>query len=92
MKQGTQIQKSNINEQVIEDVVMVDPGKQKCVTDLDSDAEDDGDKNVGCDFCPKWFHLKCTKFVGLPYNDVEGEYFKCEFCGDKILSSIQLSG
>lgn len=50
-------------------------GKQKqvcgtCDEDLDTDTEDDGLKNVGCDSCPKWFHLKCTIFKDLSYNEV----------------------
>lgn len=28
-----------------------------CEEDLDSDAEMENEKNVGCDLCARWFHL-----------------------------------
>ncbi|KAJ8933362.1 hypothetical protein NQ314_014077 [Rhamnusium bicolor] len=57
--------------------------KQKCgvcADDLISDAEEDGDKNIGCDLCTKWFHLKCTEFAGLLYDEVATKAFLCSFC------------
>ncbi|XP_045501117.1 uncharacterized protein LOC123698513 [Colias croceus] len=52
----------------------------QCANILNSDTEDDEDKNVGCDFCTKWFHLKCTDFIGLTYEDVKNKPFKCNTC------------
>ncbi|KAJ8912481.1 hypothetical protein NQ315_014581 [Exocentrus adspersus] len=58
--------------------------KQKCGTckeELFSDAEDDQEKNVGCDFCPLWFHLRCTRFLGRSYDEVAQETnFQCDIC------------
>ncbi|XP_065363191.1 uncharacterized protein LOC135956584 [Calliphora vicina] len=55
-----------------------------CKEDLDTDAEDDGLKNIGCDICPQWFHLKCTNLKELPYDDVMGIDFVCIACNDQI--------
>lgn len=52
----------------------------QCANILNSDTEDDENKNVGCDFCTKWFHLKCTDFIGLTYDDVKDKPFKCNMC------------
>lgn len=52
----------------------------QCANILNSDTEDDENKNVGCDFCTKWFHLKCTDFIGLTYDDVKDKPFKCNTC------------
>lgn len=60
--------------------------KQVCGTcdeDLDTDAEDDGLKNVGCDSCPKWFHLKCTDFKNIAYDEVIHMDFVCKACNDQ---------
>ncbi|KAJ8967707.1 hypothetical protein NQ314_002653, partial [Rhamnusium bicolor] len=57
--------------------------KQKCGVceePLDSDAELEDEKDVGCDLCPRWFHLGCTKFVGSKYDDVANEDFVCDLC------------
>lgn len=57
--------------------------KQKCgicEEELESDTELENEKNVGCDFCPRWFHLGCTKFTGLTYNQVSNLDFTCDFC------------
>lgn len=60
-------------------------GKRKqicsaCDEDLDTDAEDDHQKNVGCDTCPQWYHLKCTEFKDLKYEDVINLDFVCQAC------------
>nr|CAH7740422.1 unnamed protein product [Callosobruchus chinensis] len=44
----------------------------KCTEDLISDTEDDSEKNIGCDFCTKWYHLKCTEFMDLAYEAALG--------------------
>lgn len=57
--------------------------KQKCGScqdELDSDAEEDCDKNIGCDTCPRWFHLKCTKLAGQAYEDAMNLDFYCNLC------------
>lgn len=51
-----------------------------CGSDLDSDVEDDTLKNVGCDKCPRWFHLKCTYFYGYSYDQIINREFICPFC------------
>lgn len=52
----------------------------ECKDVLISDAEEDEDKNVGCDFCQRWYHLKCTTFVGSSYVDILDKSFKCNVC------------
>lgn len=39
-----------------------------CNTNLNSDTEDDDNKNIGCDFCEKWYHKKCTELYNIPYS------------------------
>lgn len=63
--------------------VAVTPKKQKCSSckdELDSDAEEECDKNIGCDTCTRWFHLKCTKLAGQAYEDVMQLDFYCDLC------------
>lgn len=49
-----------------------------CEEKLYSDAE--GHKNVGCDLCPRSFHLNCTEFTCQAYDDVANREFLCDFC------------
>lgn len=82
--------KDNEKEMEIENTEETDQSKYKgfkqncgiCEEDLESDAENENEKNVGCDICPRWFHLGCTKFVGLSYNEVSNLDFACDFCDD----------
>ena len=44
--------------------------KQKCIVcqdELISDTEEEQLKNIGCDHCYRWYHLKCTKKSNIPY-------------------------
>lgn len=52
----------------------------ECDDVLISDTEDDNEKNIGCDKCVRWYHLKCTKFAGLSYLLVKDKYFECNLC------------
>lgn len=51
-----------------------------CEEELVSDVEEDENKNIGCDICPKWFHLKCTVHRGRNYIDVAKEDYTCHHC------------
>lgn len=51
-----------------------------CDDELISDVEDDDLKNLGCDMCPRWFHLKCTLKRGMPYAEVATKEFVCHIC------------
>ncbi|XP_041982723.1 uncharacterized protein LOC121735833 [Aricia agestis] len=51
-----------------------------CEEDLISDAEDDDEKNIGCDKCPRWFHMRCTTKKGMSYVDVASQEFICHVC------------
>ncbi|CAG4946140.1 unnamed protein product [Colias eurytheme] len=51
----------------------------ECDDVLISDVEDDNEKNIGCDKCDRWYHLKCTRFVGLSYLDVKDTSFECDY-------------
>lgn len=53
-----------------------------CEEELDSDAEEEGEKNIGCDVCPRWFHLVCTKLLGQSYKSVINQEFFYDFCSD----------
>ncbi|KAL1490123.1 hypothetical protein ABEB36_012864 [Hypothenemus hampei] len=46
----------------------------------DGDAEDDSLKNIGCDFCLKWYHLRCTEFANLNYKEAMIREFMCYAC------------
>lgn len=51
-----------------------------CAEELISDVEEDDEKNIGCDFCPRWFHMKCTEFIGIPYMEAASKEYKCDYC------------
>ncbi|XP_072390016.1 uncharacterized protein [Diabrotica undecimpunctata] len=51
-----------------------------CEEELISDVEDDGNKNIGCDECPRWYHLKCTDMSDLSYNDAAQKDYICDMC------------
>lgn len=51
-----------------------------CNEELISDTEDEADKNIGCDECPRWYHMKCTEFCGLPYSEAANKDYICFMC------------
>lgn len=51
-----------------------------CEEMLFSDAEDDENKNIGCDKCPRWYHLKCTDMSDLTYDDAAQKEYICDMC------------
>jgi hypothetical protein len=51
-----------------------------CEEDLISDTEDDLEKNIGCDYCTKWYHFKCTDFLDLTYEVAASKDYKCDMC------------
>ncbi|KAJ8956456.1 hypothetical protein NQ318_010770 [Aromia moschata] len=53
-----------------------------CNDELISDTEDDSEKNIGCDECPRWFHMKCTAFCGLPYSEAANKDYICLMCSE----------
>ncbi|KAF5271158.1 hypothetical protein FQR65_LT17691 [Abscondita terminalis] len=58
-------------------------GKEKCENcedELDSEAEQDGEKNIGCDSCPRWFHLQCTNLSNMMYEEAANMDYQCDFC------------
>lgn len=65
---------------------MEKPGMSKrikcttCDEELVSDVEVNDLKNVGCDTCPSWYHMKCSKFAGKLYEEIKDESFVCEQC------------
>lgn len=54
-----------------------------CQDELFSDAEEDGEKNIGCDACPQWYHLNCTKLAGQAYDDIKDQQFYCDNCAEE---------
>lgn len=51
-----------------------------CKEILNSDTEDEDNKNIGCDFCDKWFHKRCTEFYDVPYSIAAAKDYKCDMC------------
>ncbi|KAK9751722.1 hypothetical protein QE152_g4791 [Popillia japonica] len=51
-----------------------------CEDDLYSDTEEDSEKNIGCDYCPRWYHLRCTEFAACTYDEVATRDFTCDVC------------
>ncbi|KAG5867636.1 hypothetical protein JTB14_037293 [Gonioctena quinquepunctata] len=82
MKKQKTIEKTEVTQEEVEVVRK----KQKCGVcddELDSDAEEEREKNVGCDTCPRWVRLNCMKLLGQSYNDVRNQYFYWDFCSDE---------
>ena len=52
----------------------------ECDEILISDVEDDDEKNIACDKCIRWYHLKCTHFVGLTNLEAKDNSFECDLC------------
>ncbi|KAG5896446.1 hypothetical protein JTB14_022525 [Gonioctena quinquepunctata] len=75
-KQTTKNKKKNTEENLTSD-------KMKCALceeDLISDIEDDMEKNIGCDHCTSWYHLKCTDFLDESYEVAASKEYKCDLC------------
>lgn len=51
-----------------------------CDVDLFSDTEEEGEKNIGCDHCIRWYHLKCTNLTNLSYHQAASAPYKCMLC------------
>lgn len=64
------------------DTKIVKPAKIRCVfqEEVYNDVEEEGLKNVGCNVCDNWFHLHCTKFKGMLYEQVSDTEFVCCSC------------
>lgn len=61
-----------------------------CDEELVSDVEDDDLKNVECDNCIRWFHLRCTEFVGLSYSEVEIKIsLVCTVCKSRLFTYVR---
>lgn len=52
----------------------------KCEDELISDIEDEEEKNIGCDNCIRWYHLRCTNLSNLPYIEAAKKEYICEHC------------
>lgn len=52
----------------------------ECDDEMISDTETNDLKNIGCDLCPAWYHLKCTEFSGNIYENVLNLKFVCHKC------------
>ncbi|XP_036322053.1 uncharacterized protein LOC118736052 [Rhagoletis pomonella] len=55
---------------------------QTCLDELTSDVDDDNLKNIGCDTCPSWYHLKCTALKDLSYSEAYKNKFICALCSN----------
>lgn len=54
-----------------------------CEEEMTSDTEINDLKNIGCDNCPAWYHLKCTEFAGDIYENVYNKKILCQICKNK---------
>lgn len=54
-----------------------------CEEELTNDTDINDLKNIGCDNCPAWYHLKCTIFAGEDYENVYNKEFVCPTCNNK---------
>ncbi|VEN39721.1 unnamed protein product, partial [Callosobruchus maculatus] len=61
-----------------------------CEDDLYSEAEEDSEKNIGCDYCTRWYHLRCTEFAEFPYEDVANRDYRCEMCCCDVISDMDV--
>ncbi|KAL1516320.1 hypothetical protein ABEB36_000239 [Hypothenemus hampei] len=52
----------------------------ECQDELISDVEEDDLKNIGCDGCLRWYHLKYITECGKSYVDVATEKYVCNLC------------
>lgn len=52
----------------------------ECSDVLVSDVEDDSEKNIGCDQCIRWFHLKCTNMCDKACAEAALSTYTCPFC------------
>ena len=52
------------------------------------DKENGDDVWIGCDKCPRWYHLQCTDIQFNPSEyydfDVQNADFACIRCADKL--------
>ncbi|XP_055914229.1 lysine-specific demethylase 5B-B-like [Eupeodes corollae] len=55
---------------------------EQCNDELDTDAEDDALKNIGCDSCSRWYHLSCTKLSTKTFQEAQNEDFVCDLCAN----------
>ena len=37
-------------------------------------------KNIGCDKCCSWFHLRCSEFKDCSYDEASTKDFVCDMC------------
>lgn len=51
-----------------------------CEEELQSDTEMEDEKNIGCDKCSNWFHMKCTEFCGMLYEEAAAQDYICFRC------------
>ncbi|XP_050293701.1 probable serine/threonine-protein kinase irlF [Anthonomus grandis grandis] len=80
-KQSTNIAKKNTSKPVKKNAAKkVKLMCSLCEDELVSDTEDDSLKNVGCDTCPKWYHLACAELSYLPVEEAATKNFICIFC------------
>lgn len=62
-----------------------------CEEALNSDTEDEDDKSIGCDNCPKWFYLlECTEFVGVSYEEAATKDYSCLVIPNNVISRLSL--
>ncbi|CAH0549892.1 unnamed protein product [Brassicogethes aeneus] len=84
-KQNKKLKTGKVRKNVGKKQVPNKPTKKKikcslCDDELVSDAEEEGERNIGCDFCQRWYHLHCTELNDLPYSVVATMDYKCNFC------------
>ncbi|KAJ8935022.1 hypothetical protein NQ314_013047 [Rhamnusium bicolor] len=91
-KEATKFQKKNnkkkkkteeTKEEDKKDETLLSKEKINCFAydeELISDIEEDDEKNIGCDKCTRWFHLRCTELCGMTYTEAATKDYLCFAC------------
>ena len=45
----------------------------------------DDEQWVGCDFCTRWLHVRCSELYGLTEAEIDATSYKCRYCQRKQL-------
>ncbi|XP_030854234.1 uncharacterized protein LOC115929451 [Strongylocentrotus purpuratus] len=74
-KGGKRSRKVQLREEEVDEMVC-----SECQDDFD---DEDSNNCVGCNYCPRWFHVECTELIGLNIEEVEATDFKCGVCDEE---------
>lgn len=79
-KRGRKVENSELSQVEKKSNVKIKEKCANCNLEMESDKEDNDLKNLGCDKCPKWYHLKYTPYASCIYEEIANKNFICSFC------------